>query len=154
MGKAEKGDHVRALIQRVSKASVSVEQQTVGNIGPGLCVFVGATHDDDETTVQKLASKIWNLRIFEDDQERMNHSVGEINGEILVVSQFTLYGDTTKGRRPSFVEAASPEVAEPLIEKLCESLEMLGAKVATGRFRTRMEVEIFNDGPITLSIDV
>ena len=145
---------MRALIQRVSTASVSVGEQTVGSIGPGLCVFVGATHDDDEVTVQKLASKIWNLRIFEDDQERMNHSVGEINGEILIVSQFTLHGDTTKGRRPSFVEAASPEVAEPLIEKLCELLKVLGATVATGRFRNHMEVKIFNDGPVTLSIDV
>ena len=154
MGDLEKGDHVRALIQRVTKASVSVEQQTVGNIGLGLCVFVGVTHDDDEAIVQKLASKIWNLRIFEDDQERMNHSIGEIDGEILIVSQFTLYSDTTKGRRPSFLEAASPEVAEPLIEKLCESLKALGAKVATGRFRSHMEVKIYNDGPITLSIDV
>ena len=87
---------MRALIQRVSKASVSVKQQTVGNIGLGLCVFVGVTHDDDEVIAEKLASKIWNLRIFEDDQKRMNYSVGEINGEILIVSQFTLYSDTTK----------------------------------------------------------
>ena len=145
---------MRALIQRVSKASVSVKQQTVGNIGTGLCVFVGVTHGDDEAIAEKLASKIWNLRIFEDDQKRMYHSVGEINGEILVVSQFTLYSDTTKGRRPSFVEAASPDVAEPLIEKLCESLKVMGARVATGRFQSHMEVEIYNDGPVTLNLDV
>ncbi len=145
---------MRALIQRVRKASVSVEQQIVGSIGPGLCVFVGVTHDDDEANVQKLASKIWNLRIFEDEQERMNHSVGETSGEILIVSQFTLYGDTTKGRRPSFVQAAAPEIAEQLIEKLCESLKELGGKVATGRFQNHMEVEIYNDGPVTLSLDV
>ena len=145
---------MRALIQRVSKASVSVKQQTVGNIGTGLCVFVGVTHGDDEAIAEKLASKIWNLRIFEDDQKRMNYSVGEINGEILIVSQFTLYSDTTKGRRPSFVEAASPDVAEPLIEKLCESLKVMGATVATGRFQSHMDVEIHNDGPITLNLDV
>ena len=131
-----------------------MKQQTVGNIGTGLCVFVGVTHDDDEVIAEKLASKIWNLRIFEDDQKRMNYSVGEINGEILIVSQFTLYSDTTKGRRPSLVEAASPDVAEPVIEKLCETLKVMRATVATGRFQSHMEVEIYNDGPVTLNLDV
>ena len=145
---------MRALIQRVSKASVSVKQQTVGNIGLGLCVFVGVTHDDDEVIAEKLASKIWNLRIFEDDQKRMNYSVGEINGEILIVSQFTLYGDTAKGRRPSFVQAAAPEVAEPLIAHLCKSLEEMGAQVASGRFRSHMEVQIYNNGPVTLNVEI
>ena len=148
------GDHVRALIQRVTKASVMVDQKTVGSINSGLCVFVGITHGDDEATAEKLAAKLWNLRIFEDEQQRMNLSVGEISGEILIVSQFTLYGDTSKGRRPSFVQAAAPDIAEPLIEKVCESLETLGARVATGQFRAHMQVQIDNDGPITLSIDV
>ncbi|MDP7068607.1 MAG: D-aminoacyl-tRNA deacylase [Acidimicrobiales bacterium] len=145
---------VRALIQRVSRASVSVDRQIVGAIGTGLCVFVGVTHDDDDDKAIKMATKIWNLRIFEDEEKKMNKSLGDINGEVLVVSQFTLYGDTTKGRRPSFVEAASPEVAEPLIAELCKSLEDMGANVATGRFRCHMEVEIHNDGPVTLAVDV
>ncbi len=145
---------MRALIQRVTKASVSVDQKTIGSIDAGLCVFVGVTHDDDEVAAQKLASKVWNLRVFEDEQQRMNCSVGEIGGEILIVSQFTLYGDTSKGRRPSFVQAATPDIAEPLIGKVCESLEALGARVATGQFRAHMEVKIDNDGPVTLSIDV
>tara|TARA_B100000579_G_C22846634_1_gene864795 strand:+ start:2228 stop:2677 length:450 start_codon:yes stop_codon:yes gene_type:complete len=147
------GDSVRALIQRVTKASVSVDQKTVGTIGAGLCVFVAVTHSDDEAAAQKLASKIWNLRIFEDKEQRMNRSVGEVTGEILVVSQFTLYGDTSKGRRPSFVQAAAPEIAEPLIEKFCESLLALGASIATGQFRAHMKVEIHNDGPVTVSVD-
>ncbi len=145
---------MRALIQRVTKASVSVDQKTIGSIDVGLCVFVGVTHDDDEVAAQKLASKVWNLRVFEDEQQRMNCSVGEIGGEILIVSQFTLYGDTSKGRRPSFVQAATPDIAEPLIGKVCEALEALGARVATGQFRAHMEVKIDNDGPVTLSIDV
>ena len=145
---------MRALIQRVTKASVSVDQKTVGAIQEGLCVFVGVTHGDNDAAAEKLASKIWNLRIFEDEQQLMNRSVGETGGEILVVSQFTLYGDTSKGRRPSFVQAAPPDLAELLIEKLCESLRALGARIATGQFRAHMKVEICNDGPITLSIDV
>lgn len=146
--------HVRALIQRVNRASVSVDREIVGAIGTGLCVFVGVTHDDDDDKATKMATKIWNLRIFEDEEKRMNKSLGDVDGEVLVVSQFTLYGDTNKGRRPSFVEAASPEIAEPLIAYLCELLEDMGANVATGRFRCHMEVEIYNDGPVTLTIDV
>ena len=103
---------MRALIQRVSRASVSVDQRIVGTIGNGLCVFVGVTHADDATTAKKLADKIWNLRVFEDTQGLMNRAVGELTGDVLVISQFTLYGNTKKGRRPSFVQAARPETAE------------------------------------------
>ncbi|HJM22047.1 MAG TPA: D-aminoacyl-tRNA deacylase [Acidimicrobiales bacterium] len=145
---------MRALVQRVSRASVSVHEQTVGAIGSGLCVFVGVTHTDDGSSAQKLAHKIWNLRVFEDDQGMMNLAVGDVSGEVLVVSQFTLYGDTKKGRRPSFIAAARPETAEPLIQRVCETLSELGAKVSSGEFRTHMEVEIHNDGPVTLTIDV
>ena len=145
---------MRALIQRVSRASVSVDQHVVGAIGNGLCVFVGVTHADDTNTAQKLADKIWNLRVFEDEQGLMNRAVGEVTGEILVISQFTLYGDTKKGRRPSFIQAARPETAEPLIKFVCEALIELGANVSTGEFQKHMEVEIHNDGPITLTIDV
>ena len=145
---------MRALIQRVSRASVSVDQHIVGAIGNGLCVFVGVTHADDATTATKLAEKIWNLRVFEDKQGLMNHALGEHTGEVLVISQFTLYGDTKKGRRPSFVQAARPETAESLIRCLCEALADLGANVSTGQFQKHMEVEIHNDGPVTLTIDV
>ena len=145
---------MRALIQRVSGASVSVDQRIVGAIGNGLCVFVGVTHTDDTTTAKKLADKIWNLRIFEDTQGLMNHAVGELTGDVLVISQFTLYGNTKKGRRPSFVQAARPETAEPLIRCLCEALTDLGANVSTGQFQKHMEVEIHNDGPVTLTVDV
>ena len=145
---------MRALIQRVSRASVSVDQRIVGAIGNGLCVFVGVTHTDDTTTAKKLADKIWNLRVFEDTQGLMNHAVGEHTGDVLVISQFTLYGDTKKGRRPSFVQAARPETAEPLIRCLCEALTDFGANVSTGQFQKHMEVEIHNDGPVTLTIDV
>ena len=145
---------MRALIQRVSRASVSVDQRIVGTIGNGLCVFVGVTHTDDATTAKKLADKIWNLRVFEDTQGLMNHAVGELTGDVLVISQFTLYGNTQKGRRPSFVQAARPETAEPLIRGLCEALTDLGANVSTGQFQKHMEVEIHNDGPVTLTIDV
>ena len=145
---------MRALIQRVSRASVSVDQHVVGAIGNGLCVFVGVTHADDTNTAQKLADKIWNLRVFEDEQGLMNRALGEVTGEVLVISQFTLYGDTKKGRRPSFIQAARPETAEPLIKFVCEALIKLGANVSTGEFQKRMEVEIHNDGPITLTIDV
>ena len=106
---------MRALIQRVNEASVLVEGEVVGSIGTGVCVFIGVSHDDDLGKAEKMARKIWNLRIFEDEDQRMNKSVEEAGGEVLVVSQFTLYGDTSKGRRPSFVQAAMPEVAEPLI---------------------------------------
>jgi D-aminoacyl-tRNA deacylase len=126
----------------------------VGEIGPGLCTFVGVTHDDDETGATKLASKLWGLRIFDDDDGVMNRSVGDVSGEILVVSQFTLYGDTRKGRRPSWIDAARPEQAEPLVERVVAELANLGATVATGRFGAHMDVSLTNDGPVTLWIEV
>jgi D-tyrosyl-tRNA(Tyr) deacylase len=145
---------VRALVQRVSRASVTVEGEVVGSIGPGLCVLVGVTHTDDAATADRLATKVWNLRCFDDDDGAMNRSVAEVGGAVLVVSQFTLYGDTRKGRRPSYVDAARPEVAEPLCDAFVEALRTLGAQVETGRFRTHMEVDLVNDGPVTLSLEV
>jgi D-tyrosyl-tRNA(Tyr) deacylase len=150
---------VRALLQRVSQATVVVvdcngRRDTSGSIGAGLCALVGVTHDDTPETARRLAAKLWNLRIFPDAAGAMNLSVGEGGGEVLVVSQFTLYGDTSKGRRPSFVGAAPPEQAEPLVEALVEELRSLGATVATGRFRTHMEVTLTNDGPVTVLVEV
>ena len=145
---------VRALVQRVRRASVTVDGEVVGSIGAGLCVLVGVTHDDDAAAADRLAAKVWNLRCFDDDAGAMNRSVAEVGGEVLVVSQFTLYGDTRKGRRPSYVDAARPEQAEPLCEAFVGALCALGAHVATGRFRTHMEVDLVNDGPVTLSLEV
>jgi D-aminoacyl-tRNA deacylase len=145
---------MRALVQRVTGASVKVEGELVGAIEEGLCVLVGVTHDDDVSKSNKLADKLWNLRIFEDDAGQMNKSAADFAHSILIVSQFTLYGDTLKGRRPSFVDAARPEVAEPLIEAVVESLRSLGANVETGRFRTEMAVSLTNDGPVTLMLEV
>lgn len=145
---------MRALVQRVSQASVTVDDETVGRIGRGLCVLVGVTHDDDDRTAAKLAAKIWGLRIFPDDEGVMNRSVAEVGGEVLVVSQFTLYGDTSRGRRPSWVAAAPPDQAEPLVDRVVAELEALGATVATGRFRADMAVALVNDGPVTVMIEV
>ena len=128
--------------------------EVTGAIGPGLCVLVGVTHDDDATSAAALAAKVWHLRVFEGDDGRMDRPVGDVGGEVLVVSQFTLYGDTRKGRRPSWVQAAGPEHAEPLIDQLCAELRTLGATVATGRFRADMAVELVNDGPVTLLLEV
>jgi D-tyrosyl-tRNA(Tyr) deacylase len=144
---------VRALVQRVTGARVRVDGDIVGEIGPGLCVLVGVTHDDDETTAEKLAAKVWNLRVFADADGQMNLPVGSVGGQILVVSQFTLYGDTRRGRRPSWVAAAPPDVAEPLVTAFAEALRRLGASVATGRFRADMAVELVNDGPVTLLLE-
>ena len=145
---------MRALVQRVSRARVTVDDEVVGAIGPGLCVLVGATHDDAEAQARKLAEKLWKLRIFTDDEDKMNLSVADIEGEVLVVSQFTLYADAAKGNRPSYVAAARPEVAEPLIEVVVEHLRSLGAVVATGRFRADMDVELVNDGPVTIMLEI
>lgn len=145
---------MRALVQRVQRASVTVEGEVVGSIGAGLCVLVGVTHTDDVATADRLATKVWNLRCFDDDDGAMNRSVAEAGGSVLVVSQFTLYGDTRKGRRPSYVEAARPEHAEPICDAFVAALRALGAHVETGRFRTHMEVDLVNDGPVTLSLDV
>jgi D-tyrosyl-tRNA(Tyr) deacylase len=144
---------VRALIQRVNKASVTVDGEVVGEIGRGLCVFVGVTHSDDEAVATKLAQRVWQLRVFDDDAGFMNVPVAEAGGEVLVVSQFTLYGDTRKGRRPSWVAAARPEQAAPLIDRFSAELEALGARVATGRFAAHMHVELVNDGPVTVTVE-
>jgi D-aminoacyl-tRNA deacylase len=145
---------VRALVQRVSEASVTVDGAVVGRIGPGLCVLVGVTHSDDAAAAAKMAAKVWGLRIFDDDDGVMNRSVAEVGGEVLVVSQFTLYGDTRKGRRPSWIEAARPEQAEPLVGQVVAELESLGATVATGRFQANMAVALVNDGPVTVLVEV
>ena len=150
---------MRALVQRVSGARVRIQSgggdgQVVGEIGRGLCVLVGVTHADDLVACRKLAEKVWHLRVFPDDDRVMNRSVGEVGGEVLVVSQFTLYADTRRGRRPSYVDAARPEVAEPLVEEFCEALRGLGATVATGRFGADMGIELTNDGPVTILVEI
>ena len=145
---------MRALIQRVTHASVSVGDEVVGTIGPGLCVFVGVTHDDTPAMAAKLADKVYGLRVFDDADGVMNKSAADAGGAVLVVSQFTLYGDTRKGRRPGYVDAARPEVAEPLIDAVVAALRALGAPVETGRFRADMLVELANDGPVTLLIEL
>jgi D-tyrosyl-tRNA(Tyr) deacylase len=144
---------VRALVQRVTRARVTVDGEVTGEIGPGLCVLVGVTHDDDESTARRLAAKVWQLRVFPDETGVMNRPLADAGGEVLVVSQFTLYGDTTRGRRPSWVAAARPEQAEPLVQAFCAALRDLGATVATGVFGAHMEVELVNDGPVTLLLE-
>ena len=133
---------------------MTVDGAVVGAIGPGLCVLVGVAHGDGPDEARALARKLWNLRVLPDDEGVMNRSVADAGGEILVVSQFTLYGDTSRGRRPSWVAAARPEHAEPLVEAVVEELTSLGARVATGRFRADMQVELVNDGPVTLVVEV
>ena len=145
---------MRALVQRVSRARVTVEGEVVGEIGDGLCVFVGVTHDDDDPRARRLAEKVWQLRVFADAKGVMNRSLSDTAGEALVVSQFTLYGDTRRGRRPSWIDAAPGAVAEPLVEVFCAALRELGASVATGRFGAHMEVELVNDGPVTISLEL
>lgn len=141
-------------MQRVTRASVTVGDEVVGAIGPGLCVLVAVTHDDDDAKVAKLADKLWNLRILDDAAGVMNVSASEAGAPLLVISQFTLYGDTAKGRRPSWLAAARPDHAEPLVRAVVERLRDLGATVETGRFRTVMAVDLVNDGPTTLILDV
>jgi D-tyrosyl-tRNA(Tyr) deacylase len=145
---------MRAVVQRVSRARVTVGEDEVGAIGPGLCALVGVTHDDGPDQAKALAGKLWNLRVLADDDGVMNRSVADAGGEILVVSQFTLYGDTSRGRRPSWIAAARPEQAEPLVDQVVADLEALGARVATGRFRADMQVELVNDGPVTLVLEL
>lgn len=145
---------MRAVVQRVTAASVRVDGETVGAITPtsggqGLMVLVGATHDDDEATAAKLANKIWSLRILDDEQ-----SASDVGAPVLVVSQFTLYADTRKGRRPSWNAAAPRPVSEPLVEAFVKSLRGLGATVETGVFGADMRIELVNDGPVTLIVDV
>ena len=145
---------MRGLVQRVRRASVTVAGETVGAIGQGLCVLVGDTHDDTAAHAEKLAEKIWHLRVMDDEAGVMNRSVADTSREVLVVSQFTLYGDTSAGRRPSWIAAARPEHAEPLVQAVVDRLRGLGATVATGRFRTEMLVDIQNDGPVTVLLEL
>jgi len=144
---------MRAVIQRVSEANVVVDGKTVGEIGKGICLLLGVHTTDTSQQVDWMASKVSNLRIFEDDDGRMNRSLIDTGGSALVVSQFTLYGDCNKGRRPSFVEAARPEVAEPLYRDFCKRLELEGVPIATGIFGAKMEVTIVNDGPVTILLE-
>ncbi len=145
---------MRAVAQRVSWARVRVDGEIVGEIGPGLLVLVGAAAGDTSADAAALADKLAGLRIFPDGEGRMNRSVAEAGGAVLVVSQFTLLGDLRRGRRPSFTGAAPPEEAEPLVEAVAEHLGRAGVPCATGRFRAHMEVELLNDGPVTLVLDV
>ena len=144
---------MRVLLQRVSKASVTVDGQTISAIGNGLLILLGIGHGDGEEQAKFLAEKIANLRVFEDDQGKTNLSILEVTGEAIVVSQFTLYADTRKGRRPSFIDAALPDVAEPLVERFAELLRNHGVPTQTGKFGAHMEVEIHNDGPVTIWLE-
>jgi len=156
---------MRALVQRVTEAWVCAPDAAddvgrergaaveVGRIAHGLVALVGATHGDDEAAAVRLAGRIANLRVMADDDGAMNRSVLDVGGAVLVVSQFTLYADTSRGRRPSFVDAAPPELAEPLIVRVADTLRELGVTVATGRFRTHMQVGLVNDGPVTVLLE-
>ena len=144
---------MRAVVQRVTHAKVTVEGETTGEIAAGLCVLVGVGQGDTEKAASALADKVVNLRIFEDDQGKMNKSLRDVGGALLAVSQFTLYGDTAKGRRPSFASAMEPGRAEQLFELFCSACRNLGVAVATGRFRTHMSVSLVNDGPVTLLLE-
>ena len=144
---------MRALVQRVDRADVVVEGEVVGRIGRGLCALVGVTHGDDADGARRMASKIWHLRVFEDETGGMNRPLSEAGGSVLVISQFTLYGDTRRGRRPSWSAAAPPEDAAPLVDVVAEELRALGATVETGRFGAHMKLELVNDGPVTLLLE-
>lgn len=150
---------MRALVQRVHEASVRARSddgaaEVTGRIGRGLVVLVGVTHDDDEAAARRLADKVHGLRCFDDADGTMNLAAADVGAAVLVVSQFTLYGDTRRGRRPSWIAAAPPEQAEPLVETLVSRLREAGAEVATGRFRAHMDVALVNDGPVTLLLEV
>ena len=144
---------MRAVVQRVSRASVTVDGDVVGAIGPGLMVLLGVTHDDGPDEADWLARKIVGLRIFEDRAGKLNLGLLDVEGQALVVSQFTLYGDSRKGRRPSFVDAARPEAAEPLVQRFADTLRQRGVHVELGVFGAHMLVEIHNDGPVTLILE-
>lgn len=144
---------MRVILQRVARAAVSVRGEVIGQIGQGHLLLVGFTQSDGEEQVQWMADKVVDLRVFSDAEGKMNLSLSDVRGEALVVSQFTLYGDTRKGRRPSFVNAAAPDIAVPLYEGFVEALRSRIGKVATGEFGAMMEVELVNDGPVTLVLE-
>ena len=145
---------MRAVLQRVTQASVTVDGDIVGEIGKGLVVLLGIGQNDDEEVARKLADKIVRLRVFADEASKFNLSALDSSAEILIVSQFTLYADTRKGRRPSFTEAASPELAERLVDQFAEFMRSYGLKVQTGRFQAHMLVKILNDGPVTICLEM
>lgn len=149
---AERAD-MRAVIQRVQSASVSIRGEVVGEIGIGFLVLLGIAGDDGEDDLQYMVAKVSGLRVFEDDAGKMNRALADVAGAVLVVSQFTLYGDARQGRRPSFTAAARPEVARPIYERFVAELQQLGLTVATGRFQEDMQVSLVNDGPVTLLLD-
>lgn len=144
---------MRTVLQRVSEASVSIDGRVVGAIGRGFCLLVGFTHTDTPEVVDWMAEKVAGLRLFSDEAGRMNLGLADVGGALLVVSQFTLYGDASRGRRPSFITAARPEVATPLYERFVAALRDRGLTVATGEFGAMMEVAIRNDGPVTLVLE-
>jgi D-aminoacyl-tRNA deacylase len=144
---------MRVVLQRVSQASVRIQDRVAGSIGRGFCLLVGFTHADTPAQVDWMAEKVAGLRLFSDSEGKMNLGLEEVGGSLLVVSQFTLYGDAAKGRRPSFIDAARPELAVPLYERFLDSLRGRGFNVAAGEFGADMQVEIHNDGPVTLILD-
>ena len=144
---------MRAVVQRVSEASVSVDGNVTGAVGVGLCVLVGFGQGDTDSDAEWMADKVVDLRIFEDEQGKMNRSVVEVGGGVLAISQFTLFGDARKGTRPGFVDAARPEVAQPLYARFCERVRARGLQVGEGVFRATMQVRIVNEGPVTLLLD-
>jgi D-tyrosyl-tRNA(Tyr) deacylase len=145
---------MRGLVQRVSRAAVDVNGERVGAIGAGLCLFVGVTGTDTPAHARRLAERVWHLRVMDDEAGVMNRSVADTTREVLVVSQFTLYADTSRGRRPSWLAAAPPEYAEPLVDAVVRELRGLGAEVSTGRFRAEMAVALVNDGPVTIWLEI
>ena len=144
---------MRAVVQRVSEARVTIDGEVVGEIGRGLMVLLGVTHHDTPEQAEWLADKVVGLRVFEDDEGKMNRDVTEVEGGILIVSQFTLYGDCRKGRRPSFIEAAPPAIAVPLYAAFVDAVRARGVPTSTGRFQAMMDVHLVNDGPVTLIVD-
>jgi len=144
---------MRAVVQRVTRASVTVDDELIGEIGNGLVVLLGIARDDTKVEAAYLVDKILNLRIFDDDEGKMNLSVKDVDGGLLIVSQFTLYGDVRRGLRPSWIDAAPPEVAEPLYEFFVRQARSVVDEVATGKFQAMMQVELVNDGPVTILLD-
>ncbi|HKE33688.1 MAG TPA: D-aminoacyl-tRNA deacylase [Candidatus Acidoferrum sp.] len=144
---------MRAVLQRVSRAKVTVDGRIAGEIGPGLMILLGVGRNDTPAVISRMAERCVNLRIFEDDQGKMNRSLLDVKGSVLAVSQFTLYGDARGQRRPSFIAAAPPELAKTVYDEFCEALRKLGVTVASGIFQTRMSVELVNEGPVTILLD-